>query len=227
MPEQRNRDLVLLLTAQHSEKNPWWPNQIGIKRADAAARRLNELPEARLAICGGYRNHFGYSYADRLAVWFTGNYSQHINRLLLVSGSSNNSKHDIRNVSQILRETVWPHEPSETTVHLATEFPHFNRARLTALALGYKAVLHADSGADAGTLYSPADDAMAQETDRDKILGRGPDQVKWNLKSDEQAERQRIFCAQWAQKNPTLDGTELRYAARVINNLRESGVRFA
>ncbi len=207
------QNLVVLPTAQWEKENPWLPNERGILRLEAAARKLVELPEAMLMIAGGYVNPRGYSLADRMAVCFAERHPDLVCRMVLVYGRANRTIIDMRDGLAELAK-LWQHLPHETVIHFASERIHYERTKQTLAVLGYDST-HVDSGADT-SLYSNKDIEMAQETDMGKILALGKSAQEWNQKANAAASAHCEECNEWAKENGDLDSAEFQ---RIYNSM--------
>lgn len=218
--------IVFLPTAQYDEKNPWLPNDRGILRIKAAVKCLEEHPDAIFVIGGGYANHRGVTYADRMAYYISQHHPDTLIQLELISGFYNRTIDDIfqgtLSLISFMAENGKNIVPAETEFNFCSERLHYLRTELTIRVMGFEPI-HVESHAD-DSLYSEKDVQMAKEFVPGKILGLGKEALEWNQKAFENAKIQAEFCQQWAIENPELDQIHYRNIRELLLTLSERGV---
>lgn len=121
--------LVVVPTAGVSRKNPWVPDRAGLLRLEAAKEALEQYPEAKLVITGGYANRHRISlallyalhlvYQDGLIGWHTTAWK----RLVCVEGRTDNTFDDL---PLALKDVAVDHGDG---VLICTKRRHFRRIK--------------------------------------------------------------------------------------------------
>jgi hypothetical protein len=223
------RSIVYLPTAQHDYDNPWLPNRPGVARIEAARRSLTLHPDAIFVIGGGYANHCGVTYADRMVLYIAEHHPEMLVRLLLVCGTHNRTIDDIFQsmllLGGLMEERGVRFIPAECELYFCSERPHYDRSRRTCEAMGL-ITLHEDSY-DSTIPYDLRDQAMAAEIVPGKILGLGPEALEWYRNARYNASTQAAYCLHWAEMHPEEDKLFSLRALEVLQAVREAGVYIA
>lgn len=208
-------DIVFLPTAQHDEHNPWLPNERGIRRIVAAMAALTEDPKRILVISGGYANHRGFTYSDRMVAYIVEHYPWAIERLRVVHGLHNRTVEDVFQAVMLLAGFAELNGqvlvPAESRLYFCSELMHYARSERTILTMGLTPV-HVDSGADAA-IYDERDWVIAREDEPGKVFGLGTEASAWAKAALGKAAEQADFCQAWALAHPAEDDA---WAARVL-----------
>lgn len=221
------RKIVFLATAQHDPALPWLPNDRGIKRIEAAMRCLAEHPEARLVIAGGYANHLGFTYSDRMLAYIAKHFPEALSRLLVVSGLNNRTIDDIFQTTLIIggleEEQNRTFISSGCELFFVSEQIHHLRCVATFRTMGFKPTF-VNSEADT-TIYTDADLAMIEENyTPEKVLGLGEAAMQWWENAKKAAEAQAEVCAIWASLNPEEDAIWVAKITALLLELIKAGV---
>jgi hypothetical protein len=165
----KQKHVVIIPTAGSDPDNPWLPDERGRLRIDAAAAVLNRHPEALGLIIGRYATPHGVSLALRMLADIRCSHPRNFLQVRAVDGRTNNAVDDLKGGLPLL---VGHGEEAQTRLTLVTHRIHFNRVEPTLLALGYRHVMHEDSGEDT-TIYGRKDSALQWITDRDPLWQGG------------------------------------------------------
>lgn len=225
MGEQVNK-LVFLPTNSYDPSNPWLPNDRAIKRIEAARETLKQYPEAWLVIAGGYANHLGVTYADRMAYYIDSYSSEMMPRLKLIGGLYNRTVDDVfqgmLSFLSFMEQNGYSILPAETTLFFCSELPHYLRTARTIEVMGFEAV-HIESGGDQA-IYDERDLKLAREFVLGKILGLGQEALEWNRIASINAADQAEYCRKWAEENPSLDKFHHLEIVKMLRRLSKEGV---
>lgn len=224
--ETPTHNIVFLPTAGQDDVNPWHPNTRGVLRIEAAGKRLEVEPDAVLVIAGGWPNHRGFTYADRMTSYIAQHHAKMLERLVLVSGRYNRTVDDLFQgmllLAGLFEEQNVALMPAETTLHFCSETPHFNRTKATIQTLGFNAVC-AVSGAD-HSIYSDADVRMSEEVVLGKIFGLGAEAIEWQRRALQGTAAKAVACQEWASRNPLLDEQHYNDMQDLLRTLSANGV---
>lgn len=215
--------LIICLTAGGNPTvGGWRPDAAGLARLRTLERVYDQGD--LVGICGGYPNHHGHSLAERMAVEICTRpgYSGLRAGLRWVSGSTNNSVHDLGGLDQMV-----PAEQHVDELVISSNPFHLSRIRPTLeyyILCGCK-IRHLNSG---------------EESNESSILSRvvraytALDPTwSWRLgrrlasHADQLALRHREECERWAEAHPSEDEDCLGRHREVILTLRKMGVIFA
>jgi hypothetical protein len=218
--------IVFLPTAQYDPDNPWLPNRRGILRIKAAIEALTLHPGAAFIVAGGYANHRGFTYSDRMVGYIAKHHPWMVKNLVLVSGFTNRTMDDLFQstllLAGLLAERGIGFKPSKCDLIFCSEYLHYARARLTIQVLGLNPQL-ADSGAEA-SIYDERDHALAEEIVPGKILGLGRDAAEWAEQARQNALAQADYCRLWADTHAQADAVAANGLYETLVRLRAEGV---
>jgi hypothetical protein len=227
------KKIIVLPTAQVHRSCPWQPNEHGKLRAKAALQALLQHEHAELIICGGLPNHRGYSLASclLLALMELADEQKVLteckDRVSMIFGKENRTIDDItQGMLHFLsfrqqrddQDTLYP---CDTHLYFCSEQPHYDRIRATIAVLGFHPI-HIESGAD-HSIYGPADQHMAEETDLGKILGLGESANHWRFQANLRVKAHSALCQTWADRNPALDREYTSRVRQLLIEMHQSG----